>query len=70
MARVQVCAVNEVNRSAELRRRLEQAGYLVDTEQCLDQCVRCRSWLFCLTDGRYVFARTGAEFLLKTGCQK
>lgn len=60
---IQVCAFNRLAKEPRLTERLRQMGFTVETEVCLDECVRCGNCAFGLVAGRLRFAPTVEEFL-------
>ncbi len=61
--RLQICAENQLARRPDLLRELEEAGCVIEREECLDQCTRCNHCAFALVSGRYRFARSAEEFV-------
>jgi uncharacterized protein YuzB (UPF0349 family) len=63
--RLQICASNQLARRPDLIKQLKEEGWVVEMEECLDECTRCSSYAFALVAGRFVFAATPDEFLRK-----
>lgn len=61
--RLQVCRVNRLARQGDALRALEEMGWRVEIEECLDRCTRCEGCAFALVSGEYLFARNEGEFL-------
>lgn len=63
--RVQLCAANGVARSPEAVAKLHSLGYIVEVEECLDQCTRCESCALALVGGTFAFATTPGDLVRK-----
>lgn len=63
--RLQICSSNVMAKRPELIKALQEKGYTVEIESCLDQCTRCESCAFALVYGRFRFAANPEAFLAK-----
>lgn len=61
--RLQVCRINRLAQGRDTLRALEEMGWRVEIEECLDRCTRCDGCAFALVAGEYLFARSEGEFL-------
>jgi uncharacterized protein YuzB (UPF0349 family) len=63
--RLQICASNKLAGRPDVIKQIEEQGWLVEIEQCLDQCTRCSACAFALVSGRFLFAAGPEELLRK-----
>lgn len=49
----------------DLLRRLTDEGFVVETVECLDQCIRCDSTCFALVSGAFEYAATPEDLIAK-----
>jgi uncharacterized protein YuzB (UPF0349 family) len=63
--RLQICASNQLARRPDVIKQLKEEGWVVEVEECLDECTRCPSYAFALVAGRFAFAANPEEFLRK-----
>ena len=63
--RMQICAGNRLARRPEIIEQMQQLGYTVEFEECLDQCLRCPGCAFALVCGHFVYAASPEELLEK-----
>ncbi len=61
--RLQICRENALSRRPDLLAELRNAGWRVETEDCLDQCTRCSHNAFALVNGKFQFAASPEAFL-------
>lgn len=63
--RLQIYASNQLARRPDAIQRIQEQGWVVEIEQCLDKCTRCSSSAFALVSGRFLFAADPEELLRK-----
>lgn len=61
--RLQVCRGNRLAQRGELLEILRAEGFVVEMEECLDQCTRCDGCAFALAVGRFQFAPTADDLV-------
>lgn len=60
---MQICKQNRLARSPGILERLQAAGWLVEVEECLDECTRCQRIAIALVAGRLEWAHSTADLI-------